>query len=52
LAASLVQPDNAAPARKGRKVKTSDEPDTVPLSAIGCKTQLGGLLKHYYRKAA
>jgi hypothetical protein len=39
------------PTGKGKK----DEPppdDILPLSQIGCRTRLGGLLKHYYRKAA
>ena len=25
---------------------------TIPLSEVGCESQLGGLLKHYYRQAA
>jgi hypothetical protein len=39
---------------KSRSIRrtTVDEPSSVPLSEIGCKQQLGGLLKHYYRKAA
>jgi putative transposase len=44
--------DNVVPVRKGYQRKTTDEPSSVPLSAIGCTTRLGGLLKHYYRKAA
>jgi putative transposase len=36
-------------ARKRSKPATGD---LVPLSAIGCQTRLGGLLRHYYRKAA
>jgi len=28
------------------------EPDVVPLAEIGCRARLGGLLKHYYRRAA
>jgi putative transposase len=27
-------------------------PDIVPLSQIGCKSRLGGLLKHYERRVA
>jgi putative transposase len=38
------------PRRKGKK--DEPPPDTLPLSQIGCRTRLGGLLKHYYRKAA
>jgi hypothetical protein len=26
--------------------------DLIPLADVGCRTRLGGLLKHYYRKAA
>jgi putative transposase len=44
--------ENERPVRKGYRRKTTDEPSTVPLSAIGCKKRLGGLLKHYHRKAA
>ena len=28
------------------------QPDLIPLADIGCRTRLGGLLKHYHRKAA
>jgi hypothetical protein len=44
--------ENELPVRRGYQRKTVDEPSSVPLSEIGCKTRLGGLLKHYYRKAA
>jgi hypothetical protein len=44
--------DNERPVRKGYQRKTADEPSSVSPSAIGCKRRLGGLLKHYYRKAA
>ncbi|MEZ6073186.1 MAG: hypothetical protein R3C10_23690 [Pirellulales bacterium] len=27
-------------------------PDVVPVSQIACRQRLGGVLKHYYRKAA
>jgi len=36
------------PCRKKRK----RQPDLIPLADVGCRTRLGGLLKHYYRKAA
>jgi putative transposase len=36
------------PSRKKRK----RQPDLIPLSDIACRTRLGGLLKHYHRKAA
>jgi len=32
--------------------KKADEPEVVRLSEIRCKKRLGGVLKHYYRKAA
>jgi hypothetical protein len=44
--------ENERPVRKGYQRKTVDEPSTVPLSMISCKNRLGGLLKHYHRKAA
>jgi putative transposase len=44
--------DNELPVRRGYRRKTVDEPSSVPLSEIGCKHRLGGLLKHYYSKAA
>jgi hypothetical protein len=28
------------------------QPDLIPLSEVACHTRLGGLLKHYHRKAA
>jgi putative transposase len=36
------------PGRNRRK----RQPDLIPLGAIACRTRLGGLLKHYHRKAA
>jgi len=43
--------------RRGRKRKPGSTPppsgnDIVPLSEVRCEKRLGGLLKHYYRKAA
>ena len=32
--------------------KDAEEPEVVRLSEIRCKKRLGGVLKHYYRKAA
>jgi putative transposase len=43
--------DNNLPQRKKRRRKPPDEP-TIRLADVGCKTRLGGLLKHYDRKAA
>lgn len=38
-------------ARRHRKSKSA-LPDKIPLSEVRCEQRLGGLLKHYYRKAA
>ena len=35
-----------------KDVKKTKEPDVVRLSDVRCKERLGGVLKHYYRKAA
>jgi putative transposase len=32
--------------------KQGNSPLVVPVSGVGCRERLGGLLKHYYRKAA
>jgi putative transposase len=37
--------------KPGRK-KRKRQPDLIPLGDIACCTRLGGLLKHYHRKAA
>jgi putative transposase len=34
------------------EAKKCEEPDVVRLSEIRCKKRLGGMLKHYYRRAA
>ncbi len=40
-------------ARPGRKRKRKPRPnDILPLTEVRCEQRLGGLLKHYYRKAA
>jgi putative transposase len=36
------------PRRRQKKRQT----DVIPLADVGCRPRLGGLLKHYYRKAA
>jgi putative transposase len=43
-----------APKKRGRpKTKRlTSEDEIVPLTEVRCKQRLGGLLKHYYRKAA
>jgi putative transposase len=41
--------DNKLPVPRGRQKKR--QPDLIPLLNVGCHTHLGGLLKHYYRKA-
>ncbi len=49
----LVQTPPAAEPKKGkRKTKDTPPPEVVPISQIACHERLGGLLKHYYRKAA
>ena len=35
-----------------RKKNPESPPDVIPMSQIECRQRLGGLLKHYYRKAA
>ena len=42
--------DNKLP-KPGRK-KGKQAPDLIPLADVACRKRLGGLLKHYYRKAA
>jgi putative transposase len=42
--------DNRLPVTRGEKRKR--QPDLVALADVACHTRLGGLLKHYYRKAA
>jgi putative transposase len=38
-------------AAKSRPRKKPPPPDTIPPSEVRCEQRLGGLLKHYYRKA-
>jgi putative transposase len=45
-------PVSAARKRSGTKRRTPPEPACIPLPEIRCEMRLGGLLKHYYRKAA
>ena len=40
------------PERTSADESESGEPPTVRLGEVGCKARLGGLLRHYYRKAA
>ena len=42
--------DNEVPKPISKKRKR--QTDLIPLADVGCRTRLGGLLKHYYRKAA
>jgi putative transposase len=44
--------DLLLPAKPTRKRQAAASPATMPPSAIHCEQRLGGLLKHYYRKAA
>jgi putative transposase len=63
--AILVPPDDPSPANRNPaqplSIACHDSPSPrprvspsppLPLSALGCHERLGGLLKHYYRKAA
>ncbi len=39
--------------RDGKKrAKKSKDAEPSPMSGVGCRQRLGGLLRHYYRKAA
>lgn len=42
----------AIPPGKKRSRKKAEPPDVMPISQIECRQRLGGLLKHYHRKAA
>jgi putative transposase len=42
--------DNELP--KAAHKKRKRQPDLIPLADVACRTRLGGLLKHYQRKAA
>lgn len=44
--------DNHVVVQRGYRRKTTDLASTLPRREVGCKTRLGGLLKHYYRRAA
>jgi putative transposase len=45
----LIRPKKRA---RPRKKTTKDDSEVVPLSQIHCRERLGGLLKHYSRRAA
>ena len=42
---------NVKPTKAKRKKKDESAPDVIPVSQIQCHQRLGGLLKHYYRRA-
>lgn len=44
--------DNDLLVVKPRRKKKSDTEEVISLSEVRCQQKLGGLLKHYYRKAA
>jgi putative transposase len=44
--------DNNLPIPKKRRRKKPPGESTISIASIGCKSRLGGLLKHYHRKAA
>ena len=48
----LLVPESLSKKRPRQKQQTPPEPASIPLSEISCETRLGGLLKHYYRRAA
>ena len=48
----LLVPMSVAQKRRRKKQWRRQEPTEIPLSEIRCEDRLGGLLKHYYRKAA
>lgn len=48
----LVHTPPADEAKKGKRRKKKASPDVVPVTRIECRERLGGLLKHYFRKAA
>ena len=48
----LVPAATSAVTKKGKRNNSAAVPDVVPLSRVKCRERLGGLLKHYYRKAA
>ena len=48
----LLVPVSVAKKRRRRKQRRPPEPASIPLAEIRCEKRLGGLLKHYYRRAA
>lgn len=48
----LVAAPPPSAAKKCKRKTDEPAPDVVPVSQIACRERLGGLLKHYYRKAA
>jgi putative transposase len=38
--------------KKSKRKNKESKPDTVPISQIDCRQRLGGVIKHYYRKAS
>jgi putative transposase len=44
--------ENATIGERRRETKSKSMPDTIQMSDLRCKERLGGLLKHYSRKAA
>ncbi len=49
---NLLVPTATPPEKKRNRKKAESPPDVVPVSQIKCRQRLGGLLKHYHRKAA
>ncbi len=50
--APLMRASSEPPKKKPKGRKASAPPDVVPISDIKCQQRLGGLLKHYERRAA
>lgn len=44
--------DNELLVVRDRKKRTKKSNDPTPIPGVGCRQRLGGLLKHYHRKAA
>jgi putative transposase len=45
------EPLKKAKGRRKVRKRPDVESDVIPLNEVRCKQRLGGLLKHYYRKA-
>ena len=48
----LVLATLATESKKTERKNKESSPDAVPISQIDCRQRLGGVLRHYYRKAS